>query len=135
MKLIKHLFYDLSKAQQEEVLKIFSRFYNPEYLNDTYSHDLVNAEVVTDGDGTFYDMRVFDPFEKVHPRIDENFPDCPWLIDEDISIGPDGWSDWLFDYRDVESHGIDAIFEYYNGNATISLYEKYASYWGDYDDD
>ena len=91
----------------------FGKTYNPAYLTGEYSDDSaeVGAEVVLDEDGTLYDIRVFDPYNRVKPRKDDD----GLMRDQAVYIGPDGWSNWLFEYSDNEFNDIDTIFEEYNG--------------------
>lgn len=60
-----------------------------------------DAEIVADDDDNIYDVRLFDPYN----RIDAVNP---------YRYG-DGWSNWLFEYTDNQGNNIDAIFEKYNG--------------------
>lgn len=112
-KLIKKYFKTLSQGEQESIIEEFGETYNPAYLTGEYSDDNaeVGAEVVLDEDGNLYDIRVFDPYNRVKPRKDD---DC-LTRDQAVHIGPDGWSRWLFEYSDNEFNDIDTIFEEYNG--------------------
>lgn len=106
-KLSIHNFYDLPKEQQEDIISEFGETYNPAYLTGEYSKGIVNAEVVTDEDGTLYDIRVFDPYNQVHPRKDDD----GLITDQAVYIGPDGWSHWLFYYEDLDGNDVDTILE------------------------
>lgn len=106
-KLSIHNFYDLSKKQQEDIIAEFGETYNPAYLTGEYSKGIVNAEVVTDEDGTVCDVRVFDPFNHVHPRKDDD----GLMTDLAVYIGPYGWSDWLYQYQDFDGNDTDTILE------------------------
>lgn len=110
-KLSIHNFYDLPKEQQKSIIAEFGETYNSAYLTGEYSKGVVNAEVVTDEEDTLYDIRVFDPFNQVHPRKDDD----GLITDQTVYIGPDGWSYWLFDYTDPKGNDVDEIIENYDG--------------------
>lgn len=110
-KLIKKDFYTLTEEEQKSIIAEFGETYNPAYLTGEYSKGVVNAEVVTDEDGTLYDIRVFDPYNQVHPRKDDD----GMMTDQAVYIGWDGWSDWLFDYTDPAGNDVDEIIENYDG--------------------
>lgn len=110
-KLSIHNFYELPQEQQKSIISEFGENFNPAYLTGKYSTNVVNAEVVTDEEGTLYDMRVFDPFNHVQPRRDDD----RMMTDMAVYIGFDGWSDWLFDYTDPAGNDVDEIFEEYDG--------------------
>lgn len=69
-------------------------------LWDTVSDSILDAELVTDEDGTLYDYRIFDPQHRLGGGIYTNF---------------DGWSEWRNQYQDNEGNGIDTIFNEYDG--------------------
>lgn len=100
-KLIKKYFSELPKGQQKSIIKDFQKWYNPDYLTGIYSNNIVDAEIVVDENGCLYDIRVFDPYHKVSQS--------------DIYINFDGWSGWLYDYRDPAGHDMDTILEEYDG--------------------
>lgn len=106
-KLIKKDFYTLTEEEQKSIIAEFGETYNPAYLTGEYSKGVVNAEVVTDEDGTLYDIRVFDPYNQVHPRKDDD----GLITDQAVYIGPDGWSHWLFCYEDLDGNDVDTILE------------------------
>lgn len=112
-KLSIHNFSDLSEGVRESIISEFSEHFNPAYLTGEYSDDNaeVGAEVVLDEDGNLYDIRVFDPYNRVQPRKDDD----GLMRDKAVYIGPDGWSHWLLEYSDNEFNDIDTIFEEYNG--------------------
>lgn len=70
------------------------------YLNGKFSREEVNVEVVIDEDGTLYDFRVFDPFQ---------------LVDKELYVYADGWSNWLLEYRDNAGHDVDEILDEFDG--------------------
>lgn len=119
MKLQKYLFSELTKEVQQRVIDEFSTSgYNPEYLTqEDYSTISNNAEIVTnEGDGDnpllmLIDIRVFDPYNHISH---ENYA-C-------VGLNYDGWSGWLYDYRDDEGNDIDTIFEKYNGETQDLLF-------------
>lgn len=112
-KLSRRYFSELPKDVQGKVKEEFSEHFNPAYLTGEYSDDNaeVGAEVVLDEDDNLYDIRVFDPYNRVQPRKDGD----GLMRDQAVYIGPDGWSHWLFGYSDNEFNDIDTIFEEYNG--------------------
>lgn len=93
VKLSIHNFYELSKEHQKSIISELGENFDPAYFAGDDLNN-VNAEVVTDEDGTLYDIRVFDPFHKV---------------EGDTYIGSDGWSYWLLAYTDPEGNDIDTI--------------------------
>lgn len=98
-KLSIHNFHELPKEQQKSIINELCENFNPAYFaGDDLSN--VNAEVVTDKDGTLYDVRVFDPFHNV---------------EDNVYIGSDGWSDWLLAYTDPAGNDVDEIIENYDG--------------------
>ena len=105
MKLTNYYYDELSELQQARVQNDFCRNgYNPDYLNDTYSRSIVNAQVVVDKDFNLYDIKVFDPYHVVKGG---NYLQ--------VYIGPNGWSHWLIEYRDNAGNDMDTIFEDYDG--------------------
>ena len=61
----------------------------------------INAEIVTDGDGNIYDIRIFDPYNQVGTNTSfRNF---------------DGWTYWEMAYEDNNGNTIDEIFEDFGG--------------------
>lgn len=105
MKLTSYYFNELNKEQQARIQNDFyGNGYNLDYLNDTYSRSFVNAQVVVDEDFNLYDIKVFDPYNLV-----KNVKDLP------VYINPDGWSNWLFEYRDNAGNDMDAILEDFDG--------------------
>ena len=101
-KLTTYYFDELTKEQQRRIMNDFSETTGliSDYLNGKFSREEVNVEVVVDDDGTLYDIRVFDPFQ---------------LVDKELYVYADGWSDWLLDYHDPAGNDIDEIFEAYDG--------------------
>lgn len=69
-------------------------------LWETINDSMLDAEVVTDEDGTLYDYRIFDPQHKLGGGIYTNFS---------------GWTDWRNQYQDNEGNDIDTIFDEYGG--------------------
>jgi predicted metal-dependent peptidase len=104
-KLIKKFFSELPKGQQKSIIEDFQQSFNPEYLTGRYSNNIVDAEIVVDENGCLYDIRVFDPYHKVSHQEGKSA----------IYINFDGWSGWLYDYRDPAGHDIDEIFDEYDG--------------------
>lgn len=98
-KLSIHNFYDLPKEQQKSIVSELGENFNTAYFAGDDLNN-VNAEVVTDEDGTLYDVRVFDPFQTVK---------------DNVYIGADGWSYWLLDYTDPAGNDVDEIIENYDG--------------------
>ena len=104
-KLSKHYFDELSKEQQRRIMNDFrENGGNRDYLNGKFSRSVVNAEVVVDEEFVLYDIRVFDPYQLV--KAAGSTP---------LYIGPDGWSNWLFEYYDNAGHDVDEIFEEFDG--------------------
>lgn len=104
-KLTSYYFDELTKEQQAKIMESFSESgYSADYLSGKYSRSTVNAQVVVDNDFNLYDVKVFDPYNQV--KTGEHLP---------VYIGPDGWSHWLYDYRDPAGNDIDEIFEDYDG--------------------
>lgn len=81
---------DFGESELEAIVKLW----------ETVSDSILDAEIVTDEDGTLYDYRIFDPYHKLGGGIYTNF---------------DGWSHWRNQYQDNEGNDIDAIFDNYNG--------------------
>ncbi len=105
MKLTSYYYDELNRNQQSRIKKDFrENGGNPDYLNDKYSRSIVNAQVVVDEDFNLYDVKVFDPYHQV-----KSSKDLP------VYIGPSGWSDWLFEYRDNAGNDMDEILEDYDG--------------------
>lgn len=102
-----HNFFDLSKEQQKSIISELGENFDPAYFAGDDLNN-VNAEVVTDEDGTLYDVRVFDPFHNV---------------EGDTYIGPDGWSNWLLDYTDPAGNDVDEIIENYDGETQSASYD------------
>ena len=101
MKLTSYSFNELTEEQQNRIMdSLCENGVNEDYLNDKFSRDEVNVEIVVDEDGTLYDFRVFDPFQ---------------LVDKGLYVYADGWSNWLFEYRDNAGNDIDEILEDYDG--------------------
>ena len=104
-KLTSYYFDELTKEQQDRIMESFSESgYSNDYLNDKYSRSIVNAQIVVDEDWNLYDIKVFDPYHRV-----ENGECLP------VYIGPSGWSNWLFEYRDPAGNDVDEILEDYDG--------------------
>ena len=100
-KLTAYYFYELTKEQQRRVTESFiDNGGNEDYLNGKFSRDEVNVEVVVDEDGTLYDFRVFDPFQ---------------LVDKELYVYADGWSNWLLEYSDNAGHDVDEILDEFDG--------------------
>lgn len=101
-KLTVYNFDELTKEQQRRIMNDFSSKtgLNTDYLNVNFPREEVNAEVAVDEDGTIYDIRVFDPFH---------------LVDNELYVYSDGWSDWLYEYRDPAGNDVDDILEVYDG--------------------
>lgn len=96
---------ELNEAQKKEVIEEMGECYNTQYLtNEDYTRAVVNAEVAVGEDGCIYDVRVFDPYR--HIKANDHVP---------IYIGADGWSHWLFDYRDLDGNDVDTILEEFDG--------------------
>lgn len=99
-------YYD--ELTQEQQAKIMNDFVenggNADYLNDKYSRAIVNAQVAVDEDCNLYDIKVFDPYHNV--KAGESLT---------VYIGPDGWSNWLYEYRDNAGNTVDTIMEDYDG--------------------
>lgn len=112
MKLKKILFSELNSDAQERVINDFSDSgFNPEYLTKIgaeYSKRILDAEIVTyeEDECILIDIRVFDPYSKI--KTGDYSP---------VYIGWNGWSNWLYDYRDNQGHDVDAIFEDYDGES------------------
>ena len=105
MKLTSYYFNELNGEQQNRILDNFcENGFSADYLNDKYSRAIVNALVVVDQDFNLYDIKVFDPYHLV--KSDKDLP---------VYIGPDGWSNWLFEYRDNAGNDIDGILDDYDG--------------------
>ena len=106
-KLTVYQFSELTKEQQKSVADrlgaVLGAGYTPDYLTE-FPRNEVNVEVVLDEDGTLYDFRVFDPYHFIY--ADGKTP---------AYIGPDGWSKWLYEYRDPAGHDVDEILEDYDG--------------------
>lgn len=101
MKLTSYYYDELTKEQQVRIQNNFyENGYSPNYLNNTYSRAIVNAQVVVDKDFNLYDIKVFDPYHLV--KSDKDLP---------VYIGPSGWSNWLFEYRDNAGNDMNAILE------------------------
>jgi hypothetical protein len=104
-KLTAYYYDELTKEQQAKIMSDFSESgYNNDYLNDKFSRATVNAQVVVDDDWVLYDIKVFNPYHLV--KNGQHLP---------VYIGPDGWSNWLFDYRDPAGNDVDEILEGYDG--------------------
>jgi len=104
-KLSKFYFDELNKDQQCRVMIDFrDNGGNLDYLNGKFSRSVVSAEVVVDEDFVLYDIRVFDPYH--HVKNEGGTP---------IYIGPVGWSNWLFEYRDNAGHDVDEILDEFGG--------------------
>lgn len=87
---------EMNDAQKNEVISnLEENGYNPEY--DEF-------EAVEDADGVIYDVRVFDPYNKV--KATDYLP---------VYINFDGYSNWLYEYRDNAGNTIDTIFDIYEG--------------------
>ena len=100
-KLTKCYFDELPKEQQRRVTESFlDNGGSEDYLNGKFSREEVNVEVVIDEDGTLYDFRVFDPFQ---------------LVDKELYVYADGWSNWLLEYRDNAGHDVDEILDEFDG--------------------
>ena len=105
MKLTSYYFNELNGEQQNRILDNFcENGFSADYLNGKYSRAIVNAQVVVDQDFNLYDIKVFDPYHLV--KSDKDLP---------VYIGLDGWSNWLFEYRDNAGNDIDEILEDYDG--------------------
>lgn len=104
-KLTKFYFDELNKDQQCRVMIDFrDNGGNLDYLSGKFSRSVVSAEVVVDEDFNLYDIKVFDLYQLV--KNDEGTP---------IYIGPVGWSNWLFEYRDNAGHDVDTILDEFDG--------------------
>ena len=103
-KLTVYQFSELTKEQQKSVASrlgaVLGAGYTPDYLTEECSSSVVNIEVVLDEDGTLYDFRVFDPFQ---------------LVDKELYVYADGWSNWLLDYRDNAGHDVGEILDEFDG--------------------
>lgn len=98
-------FDELTKEQQRRVKESFlDNGGSEDYLNGKFSRSVVSAEVVVDEDFNLYDIKVFDLYQLV--KNDEGTP---------IYIGPVGWSNWLFEYRDNAGHDVDTILDEFDG--------------------
>ena len=73
---------------------------NYEPLRNAKGSYALNAEIVTDGDGTIYDYRVFDPYHRLEGDPYRNF---------------DGWSHWQLSYEDNNGYDIAEILEDFVG--------------------
>lgn len=105
-KLTKFYFDELPKEQQRRVTESFlDNGGSEDYLNGKFSREEVNVEVVIDEDGTLYDFRVFDPFQ---------------LVDKELYVYADGWSNWLLEYRDPAGNDIDTILQDQDGYVVSS---------------
>lgn len=105
-KLTAYYFDELTKEQQRRVKESFlDNGGSEDYLNGKFSRDEVNVEVVVDEDGTLYDFRVFDPFQ---------------LVDKELYVYADGWSNWLLEYIDPAGNDIDTILEDQDGYVVSS---------------
>ncbi|MCH3980483.1 MAG: hypothetical protein LKE41_00920 [Prevotella sp.] len=110
MKLTSYNYDELNKEQQDKIMNDFQENGgNSDYLNGKFSCEEVNAEVVVDEDGTLYDIRVFDPYQLV-----KNEGSTP------LYIGPDGWSNWLYEYCDPAGNDIDTILQDQDGYVVSS---------------
>lgn len=110
MKLTSYYFNELTEEQQNRVMNDFSENGgNSDYLNGKFSREEVNVEVVVDEDFNLYDIKVFDPYQLV--KTEGSTP---------VYIGPDGWSDWLYDFHDPAGNSIDTIFEDQDGYVVSS---------------
>lgn len=105
-KLERNYFSELDKAQKQSVKEqLEDRLgLDSEYMKNKYSSRIVDVEVVYDENGTLYDARVFDPYNKISGN--RRTP---------IYIGFNGWSNWLGEYRDNAGNDIDDIFDEYDG--------------------
>ena len=104
-KLSKFYFDALNKDQQRRVMIGFrDNGGNLDYLNCKVSRSVVSAEVVVDEDFNLYDIKVFDLYHLV--KNGEGTP---------IYIGPVGWSNWLFEYRDNAGNDVDTILDEFDG--------------------
>lgn len=101
MKLEIKNFDELSAAQKKETIDQMGECYNVDYLtNEDYTRSVVDAEVAIGEDGCIYDVRVYDPYG--HIKSNGHMP---------VYINADGWSHWLFDYRDNAGNDVDTIME------------------------
>jgi hypothetical protein len=105
MKIEVKYYYQLTKEQQAKVKKDFrENGGNSDYLNDKFYISELNAQVAIDEDCNLYDVKVFDPYHHVNAG--------DYLT---VYIGPDGWSNWLYEYRDNAGNDVDTIMEDYDG--------------------
>lgn len=81
---------DFGESELEAIVKLW----------ETVSDSILDAEIVTDEDGTLYDYRIFDPYHKLGGGIYTNF---------------DGWSHWQMAYEDLAGNDVDTIFDEYDG--------------------
>ena len=106
MKLTSYYFNELTEEQQNHIMNDFQENGgNADYLNSKFSREEVNAEVVVDEDFNLYDIKVFDPYK---------------LVDNELYIYPDGWSNWLLDYHDPAGNDIDTILQDQDGYVVSS---------------
>lgn len=105
MKLEIKNFDELSAAQKKETIDQMGECYNTQYMtNEDYTRSVVDAEVAIGEDGCIYDVRVYDPYG--HIKSNGHMP---------VYINADGWSHWLFDYRDNAGNTVDTIMEDFDG--------------------
>lgn len=105
MKLEIKYYDELSAAQKKETIDQMGECYNPQYMtNEDYTRSVVDAEVAIGEDGCIYDVRVYDPCG--HIKSNGHMP---------VYIYADGWSHWLFDYRDNAGNDVDTIMEDFDG--------------------
>lgn len=105
MKLTSYFFNELNEEQQNCIMDNFcENGFNADYMNGKFSRGAVNAQVVVDEDMNVYDVKVFDPYNLV--KDGECLP---------VYIGPSGWSNWLYEYRDPAGNDVDTILEDYDG--------------------
>lgn len=105
MKITSYFFDELTEEQRIRVINQASENgVNLDYLEEDFVPFLVNAEVVVDEDFLLYDVRICDPYHYVHSE-----GHAP------LYTNPDGWSYWLFEYRDNAGNDVDTILQDHGG--------------------
>ena len=99
VKLTVYQLSELTKEQQNLLIAQLDACFTPDYATANLKSEH-NVEAAVDEDGKLYDIRVFDPFHFI--KTGGNTP---------LYIGPDGWSNWLLDYRDPAGNDIDTILQ------------------------